>query len=130
MQFNRQQFIPLDKYTKENENSILEPVPMNRLISPVDENFNYFTAESAKQFIRSGYLAAHFAKILKLFISGAFVDGNVGVISGLNILTFLKLDTELSSVSDRYPLTYAGFSSFLHAKMREIYSRVKSKTHV
>ena len=82
------------------------------------------------QFIRSGYLAAHFAKILKLSISGAFADGNVGVISGLNILAFHKLDTNLSSVPDRYPLMYAGFSSFLHAKMREIYSRVKSKMHV
>ena len=33
---------------KENENSILEPVPMDSLISPVDEDFDYFTAESAK----------------------------------------------------------------------------------
>ncbi|CAD6332745.1 unnamed protein product [Miscanthus lutarioriparius] len=48
MQFSRQQFIPFDSYMKENENSILEPVPMDRLISPVDEDFNYFTAESAK----------------------------------------------------------------------------------
>ncbi|CAD6332744.1 unnamed protein product [Miscanthus lutarioriparius] len=48
MQFSREQFIPFDKYMKENENSILEPVPMDSLISPVDEDFNYFIAESAK----------------------------------------------------------------------------------
>ena len=105
---------------KENENSILEPVPMDRLISSVDEDFNYFTAESAKQFIRSGYLASHFAKILKLSISGAFADDNVRVISWLNILAFLKLNTDLSSIPDRYPLTYAEFSSFLHAKMKDL----------
>ena len=60
-------------------------------------------------------------------ISGAFADGNVGVISGLNILAFLKLDTDLSSVPGRYPLTYVGFSSFLQAKMREIYSESKAR---
>jgi len=45
MQFSRQQFIPFDKYTKENENSILEPVPKDRLISPIDQNFSYLTFE-------------------------------------------------------------------------------------
>ena len=45
MQFRRQQFIPFDKYMKENENSILEPVPMDRLISPVDQNFSYLASK-------------------------------------------------------------------------------------
>jgi hypothetical protein len=112
---------------KENENSILQPVPIDRLISSVDPECSYFTSEAAKQFIRSGYLAAHFAKTLNLSIPGAFADGNVGVISGLNILAFLELDTDLSGVPNPYPLTYVGFSDFLKTKLREIYSKSKER---
>ena len=56
-----------------------------------------------------------------------FVDGNVRVISGLNILAFLKLDIHLYSVFNPYPLIYVGFSEFMKAKLREIYTESKER---
>ncbi|CAD6332702.1 unnamed protein product [Miscanthus lutarioriparius] len=53
-----------------------------------------------------------------------------GVIEGINIIAFLKLDTNLSSssssVPEPYPMTFAGFSNFLQAKMREAYPDASS----
>ncbi|XP_066364701.1 uncharacterized protein [Miscanthus floridulus] len=131
MKFDRQKFIPLEKFMKVN--SVFERAPTDRLISPISffSAHPYFTSESAKQWIRAGYLQVHFANKLKLSISGAFVDGNVGVIEGINIIAFLKLDTNLSSsssssVPEPYPMTFAGFSNFLQAKMREAYPDASS----
>lgn len=79
MQFDRQKLIPLEKFMMVN--SVFEQAPTNRLILPIFffSAHPYFTSESAKQWIWAGYLQVHFTNKLKLSVSGAFVDGNVGV---------------------------------------------------
>ncbi|KAJ1270032.1 hypothetical protein BS78_06G023300 [Paspalum vaginatum] len=46
----------------------------------------------AKDWISSGFVATQFAIKLGLPIKAALVEGNVGVIRGLNVVSFLKLD--------------------------------------
>ncbi|WVZ83727.1 hypothetical protein U9M48_030847 [Paspalum notatum var. saurae] len=94
----RSSFVPLRDFVKSFPP--FEPVPPDRLISQPDPTQPLFISEMAKDWMRSGFVAIHFGIKLGLPIKAALVEGNVGVIQGLNVIAFLKLDLSTKEPTD------------------------------
>lgn len=55
----------------------------------------------------------------------AFVEGNVGIVQGLDVVVFLKLEISDGSANigpEKYPMSYLGFSNFLMDQIAEVHS--------
>uniref|UniRef100_A0A0E0A629 Uncharacterized protein n=1 Tax=Oryza glumipatula TaxID=40148 RepID=A0A0E0A629_9ORYZ len=58
-------------------------------------------------------------------VSAAYKDGNVGIVAGINVIGFLQLkiqkksELSLPMPSERYPVTYEGFSNFMFDQIVE-----------
>lgn len=94
---------------------LFDPVPEDRLIDFVDPMSPTFTSQFGKDWIRSGYLTPFFTKKLGCTVKEVFVEGNVGIISGLNVIAFLTLDispttsnasSSTCSILKKYPVSY------------------------
>jgi hypothetical protein len=71
---------------------LLERVADDQLIDYVDPSRPYFTSPKEKKI-----LMLYVSSELGLSVSGVFKDGNVGVLEGLNIVAFRKLDIRPSA---------------------------------
>ena len=119
-------FVPLKEAMRKTPT--FDPVPKDRLIEVVNAMCTTFTSEFGKDWTRSGYLTAFFAKKLEWNVKGAFVDGNVGIIPGLNVIAFLNLEITTNStasstnptIPEKYPMSYSGFMDFLTDQISEV----------
>ncbi|KAF2925570.1 hypothetical protein DAI22_06g062800 [Oryza sativa Japonica Group] len=123
IRFPRTSFIPMQEFL--SKHPPLEPVPHDRLVDVVDMRNPYLTAEISKLWMRSGFLAPYFLEGLDATVSGAYKDGNVGIVAGINVIGFLQLkiqkksELSLPMPSERYPVTYEGFSNFMFDQIVE-----------